>query len=62
MRIREKRSDARSISKMNMTDLSWFRLSRGVIAIRPVLLYYDMKFDAPDILGTAIFIVWRTTL
>jgi hypothetical protein len=49
-------------SKMNTVDLSWFRPSHELIVIRPVLLYYFIKFDAPDILWTATFIVWRTAL
>jgi hypothetical protein len=45
-----------------MVDLDWFRPSRGVIALRPVLLYYAMKFDAPDRLQVATFIVQRRFL
>jgi hypothetical protein len=26
--------------------LDWFRLSRGVIAIRPVLMYYAIEIDS----------------
>jgi hypothetical protein len=33
---REKRDDARSISRMNTADLDWFRPSHGVIALHPV--------------------------
>jgi hypothetical protein len=40
--------------------LNWFRPSRGIIVIRPVLLYYAMKFDTPDRLQVTAFIVWRT--
>jgi hypothetical protein len=42
----DKHDDAKSILRMNTKDLDWFRLSHGVIAIHPVLLYYAIKFDA----------------
>jgi hypothetical protein len=32
-----------------------------IIAIHPISLYNIVKFDAPDKLQAAIFIVWRTT-
>jgi hypothetical protein len=35
---REKRDDARSISRINTTILDWFRSSRGVIVLRPVFI------------------------
>jgi hypothetical protein len=33
---RKKRDDAKSIQRMNMVVLDWFRSSHGVTAIRPV--------------------------
>jgi hypothetical protein len=41
----EKRGDARSISRMNTTDLDWFRPCRQVIALRPVftVLRYELR-------------------
>jgi hypothetical protein len=54
---------ARSISRKTRRDLDWFRLSRRVIGIRPVLLYYAVeKLVAPDELYTATYIVKRTVL
>jgi hypothetical protein len=40
---REKCDYTRSISKKTRQDLDWFMLSRRVIAIRPVLLYYAVE-------------------
>jgi hypothetical protein len=40
--------------------LDWFRPSCGVIALHPVLLYYAIKFDAPDRLQAATYIIRRT--
>jgi hypothetical protein len=37
---REKRDYVRSISKNTRRDLDWFRPSRRVISLRPVLMYY----------------------
>jgi hypothetical protein len=54
---REKRGDARSISEMNMVSLLWFTPPRRVIDLRPVLLYYAIKFDTPDRSWDATFIV-----
>jgi hypothetical protein len=46
-----------------LIDLDWFRPSRRVIALRPVLLYYAMeKLVAPDELWATTYIDWRTTL
>jgi hypothetical protein len=43
---REKHGDIRSILKMNMTDLDWFRPSHKVIAIHPIfiLLCYEIRY------------------
>jgi hypothetical protein len=38
--------DARSILRMNMTDLDWFRPSRGVTTLRLASMYYAVKCDA----------------
>jgi hypothetical protein len=57
---REKCDDVRSISRMNTVVLDWFRPSYGVIAHIQFLLYYAIKFDAPDRLRAATFIVRRT--
>jgi hypothetical protein len=38
--------DVRSILKMNMMVLYWFRLSQRVKVLCPVSLYYAIKFDA----------------
>jgi hypothetical protein len=40
---REKCDYTRSISKNTRQDLDWFMLSRRVIVIRPVLLYYAVE-------------------
>ncbi len=40
---REKYDYVRSISKKTRQDLDWFMLSRRVIAIRSVLLYYAVE-------------------
>jgi hypothetical protein len=53
----KKCGDVRSISQMNTTDLYWFRPSRGVIVLRPVSLYYAIKFDVFDRLRVTTFIV-----
>jgi hypothetical protein len=42
-----------------MMSLDWFRPSRGVIVIRPIFLYYTVKFDAPDELWATTYIIRR---
>jgi hypothetical protein len=60
---REKCDYARSISKKTRRYLDWFRPSRRVITLHPVLLYYAVKeFVAPNELWAATYIDWRTTL
>jgi hypothetical protein len=44
---REKRDDVRSISRMNTTDLDWFRPSSGVIAARPSFVMLRYKIRCP---------------
>jgi hypothetical protein len=44
---REKRDDARSISRINTTILDWFRFSRGVIALRPVFIVLCCEIRCP---------------
>jgi hypothetical protein len=44
-------------------DLDWFNLSRGVIALHPVLLYYAVeKLVDPDELWVTTYIGQRTGL
>jgi hypothetical protein len=44
-------------------NLDWFRPSRGVIDIRPILLYYAVeKLVTPDELRAATYIVQITAL
>jgi hypothetical protein len=60
---REKRDYARSISKKTWRGLDWFSLSRRVITLRSVLMYYTVKkLVAPDELRAATYIDWRTAL
>jgi hypothetical protein len=59
---REKRNNARSILRMNTMDLDRFRSSRKVIVLRLILLYYAIKFDAPNKLWITTYIVRRTAL
>jgi hypothetical protein len=59
----KKRDYARSISKKTRKDSYWFRPSRSIIAIHPVLLYYAVeKLIALDELWAATYIDWRTAL
>jgi hypothetical protein len=56
----DKCDDVKSILRMNTINLNWFKLSHAVILLRPVLLYYAIKFDVLKRLWTVIFIVCRT--
>jgi hypothetical protein len=58
----EKHNNASSILRMNMMDLDRFGPSREVIALHLILLYYAIKFDAPNKLWTNTYIVRRTAL
>jgi hypothetical protein len=60
---REKHDYARSISKKARRDLDWFRLSRRVIVLHPISLYYAMeKLVAPNELRAANYIDCRIVL
>jgi hypothetical protein len=41
----DKCDDVKSILRMDTINLNWFKLSHAVILLRPVLLYYAIKFD-----------------
>jgi hypothetical protein len=58
----EKCNDARSISMMNTVVSDWFRPSRIVIALGPVLLYYDVNIGCPRYVTDCYFYILENRL